>query len=136
MQHPIEEEAERLRAWLAEGRPDERVADDYSAWDRVYTAVWQLMRLPPPAWTTAQCDALIYVLGCDHMGQHVVDIVTEDAEAFLTVARAAALSADDQAKWQVAAELPAFRDEPGSESLLLDLVRDENEYVQRRALLA
>jgi len=142
MRLPIEEEAERLRAWLADPRPAEgsaeaeRDADDYPAWERVYAAVNGLLRVPPPAWNAEQCAALVYVVGRDHLAMQVIDIVTSDQEAFLTFAGAAARSEDDDAKWQAAAYLPTFPDAPGIESMLLGLVGDGDEYVERRALLA
>ena len=108
MRLPIEEEAQRLRTWIAVTHPNERSGgdweDSYPFWDGAYAAAAELLRRPPHAWTSEQRDALIFVLGRDHEGEHVAEAVASDYHACMVVAKAVLLSFDPQAEWQVAAD--------------------------------
>lgn len=111
---------------------------EYSDWSTFFTAIDRfiadadLLRL-----TADDIDRLLYCLARDNEREDVAELIGARADLLFVLARQALASNESDAKWQLAVLLGdtvGRRDE--AEILLLELVRDSDEYVSRRALLA
>jgi len=82
-------------------------------------------------------DDLIYVIARDNEIEYLVEYLARSEASLILLARHIASSTESDAKWQVANRLGSVKAlKSEAEELLLWLVKDDTEYVRRRALLA
>lgn len=130
-------EVSRFRAW-ADAYPDAgRYGEwecDYESWPSLYEAVLQFVAGRPfESWSESELRAVLYAIARDNEMQHLAREVRERHQALVPpLARAALRMGEPDARWQLAIELGSLG--IGGEELLLELARDEHEYVRRRAL--
>jgi HEAT repeats len=86
-------------------------------------------------WTDREVDDILYVMSWDNECEDLADEIEENSDILIKLANLALNSSEDDAKWQLADRLGNLYNEP-AESLLLKFVKDEDEYVRRRALSA
>jgi hypothetical protein len=107
---------------------------DYKSWPSLYDAVLGFVAgRPLESWSAEELQAVLYALARDHEMQHLArEIRRRQPELLLPLARAAIRMGERNNRWQLAVELG--RVGLGAEQLLLEMARDEHEYVRRRAL--
>jgi hypothetical protein len=86
-------------------------------------------------WNSQDVDDILYVIGWDNEDEYLTDEIEENPAVLIKLANLALNSLEDDAKWQLADRLGNLSNEP-AELLLLKFVKDEDEYVRRRALNA
>jgi HEAT repeat protein len=91
---------------------------------------------PPEVWSDEQLQAVLYALARDNEDEHLgEEIRLHHPTRLIALAKAALLGGEFDARWQLADQLGRLDSDRGEvERLLLALVRDEDEYVRRRAL--
>lgn len=132
----------RFKSWAAETAGEPRSGEwecGYAHWPAFYDALSRFIatveteNLSPTA-----VSELLYGLARDNECEHVGALLADRPELLLAVAKAALEAAEPDAKWQLCARLAKVDDSrrDDAEQLLLVFVRDDDEYVSRRALLA
>lgn len=134
-------EVEKFRRWAASYSDAERYGEwecEYAEWPELYSATCNFLAASAPnRWSEAEIQNLLYVIARDNESEFLVKEVASDADRLFLLARAAVTTSEDDAKWQLAAQLGESRNFKGdAEQVLLSLVDDSNDYVSRRALLA
>lgn len=142
-------EVGRFRSWAGENPPATRSREqplhhadvewesDYPYWVELHDAVMEFVDASPPArWSDEQRRAILYALARDHEDQHLAgEICQHHPATLLSLARAATVEGDVDARWQFADQLGNLRSDLAAvEPLLLVFIRDKEEYVRRRAL--
>jgi HEAT repeat protein len=85
------------------------------------------------SWSEEETQAVLYAIARDNEMQHLAGEIRErHPELIASLARSAIRMGERDDRWQLAVELGCFGIEV--EPLLLELAKDENEYVRRRAL--
>jgi HEAT repeats len=114
--------------------------DDYPHWDVLVDAA--IRALDWPQWDAGKPARLLYVLGLDNEGQTFRHVLARRPAPLIALARFAlrgehtGLDWHQQARWQLAAALGDVAVDAEQEHLLLQLARDPDEYVSRRALIS
>lgn len=134
----------RFRAWsrATSSRPEaERGGSlecDYEDWSSLHGAVLAFLEhRPPSTWSETEANELVYAVARDNEIEYLVEEAVGRPESFVALAHRALSTGDQpQAMWQLADRLPAIAPHREVEPLLLRFVRDPDEYVRRRALLA
>jgi HEAT repeat protein len=91
----------------------------------------------PGQWDQDTTELALYILARDNEMETLKDDLTEHPTCLLALAKAGLHSAEQDARWQLADALGTVQaDEDDVASILEAYVRDSNEYVSRRALLA
>ncbi|MCX5893567.1 MAG: HEAT repeat domain-containing protein [Deltaproteobacteria bacterium] len=137
----LKEEIARFRKWEAQlpaaARPGEW--QEYPEWGALYTAFAGFIRQTRPAqWDEATVLDLLYIFARDNEAEYLVSLLSEvQPEGLFRLAEAAVRDGESDVRWQLAAYLgETGGDRSRAEAILLVLVKDEDEYVSRRALLA
>ncbi|MFE6234230.1 HEAT repeat domain-containing protein [Cellulosimicrobium sp. NPDC057862] len=111
---------------------------DYEEWPATYACARDLVgERPFTRWSDVEKASFLYLLARDNEVEDLADLLSEHPATLAGVAEhvcAAPESAEPDARWQIAAYLPAV----GADAipLLLTLLTDDDEYVRRRALLS
>jgi len=110
---------------------------EYRSWDKLYAAVLGFIAAHLfSAWSEEETRAILYALARDNEIEYIADALEQySLDLLLPLTRAAIEFGEMDARWQLAVVLgraEAQGEEP--EQTLLKLVRDEEEYVRRRAL--
>lgn len=135
-------EVGRFRAWADATFPDHRSGEwecSYEGWGGLYGAVLEFVAARPfETWSPEEVRAVLYAIARDNEMQYLAREVRRQHPALLAPLTRASIEAGERDdRWQLAEELGQFGRAGGEEErLLLRLVRDENEYVRRRALNA
>ncbi|MEO6810194.1 MAG: HEAT repeat domain-containing protein [Isosphaeraceae bacterium] len=142
-------EVGRFRTWAGNDPPTtlsrERQRDhadgewecDYPHWTELYAAVMEhVAASPPEVWSDEPLQAILYALARDNEDEILgEEIRLRHPETLIALAKAALVAGEFDARWQLADQLGQLdRDLGDVERLLLALVRNEDEYVRRRAL--
>jgi len=111
---------------------------DYGNWDEYYEACIHLIKSKAPkSLTDLEKSDLIYAIARDNEQEHLIGKVAENETLLFSLCEASFGLSENDAKWQFASRLGEVRkDVRYAEKLLLKLVKDTDEYVSRRALLA
>jgi hypothetical protein len=109
---------------------------DYEEWPLLYEAVLTFVAVRPfESWAESELRAILYAIARDNEMQHLArEIRKRHPEILPHLARAALQMGERDDRWQLAVELGHLGKE--AEPLLLELARDEHEYVRRLALKA
>lgn len=133
-------EVDRFREWADSLPPESRFAEwecDYQHWTDFYDAVLDFVADgPPEEWPDGDLNSVLYALARDNEMEYLSEeIRLRHPATLLALAWAALIGGEADAKWQLADQLGYIgRDDGDVERILLALVRDEDEYVRRRAL--
>ncbi|MFE9231946.1 HEAT repeat domain-containing protein [Cellulosimicrobium funkei] len=131
--------AEAFAAW-ARTHPQDfgEWETDYPEWPVAYDCARAFLNDRPfPEWNDAEKSSFLSLLARDNEVEELADLLSEHPATLAGVAEhvcAAPECAEPDARWQIAAYLPAIG--PDATSLLLTLFADDDEYVRRRALLS
>jgi len=138
----LKHETSRFRTWaekrLAGGLPREEIwhfdsewESDYPHWTDWYTAVEESLSSRLPL-SRSDIDSIVYALARDNEDEQVLDILENYPDAALRMTAIVQTHPDREARWQFAVLLGRL----GDVERLQDFVKDEDEYVRRRATLA
>lgn len=110
----------------------------YSHWPARYTAVDRMIAaVEVEHVSNADVSHLLQCLARDNECEHIAKQLDVHPGLLFVLAQAALASVEPDAKWQLAERLGRRDDRrEEAEHLLLQFVRDDDEYVSRRALLA
>lgn len=138
----LDAEVDRFRAWAATFPVAERSGEwetFYPNWEELYNAFFAVVSATAyQDWNETTASALLYAIARDNEGQHLAEYLGDDPDKLLYLAERAVSAGERDTKWQLAEQLGTLEPQrqPAAEALLLCFVRDEDEYVRRRALLA
>lgn len=136
-------EIEKFKKWSELTFPC-RIAGDiggewetgYNGWDAIYAAFEEaLNRLRPEDFTADELAPLLYIIARDNECEILAQTLSEHDVWFVKVCHLALQSSDPEARWQLASRLHGMKDHDQAKRFLEAFVRDEDEYVSRRALL-
>lgn len=132
-------EVDRFRAWADAYPHAGRYGEwecDYVDWSALHDAVLAFVASRPfEAWLDAEVRAVLYAIARDNEIQYLARVIRErHPELVPPLARAALHVGEQDDRWQLAVELARLG--LASEPLLLEMARDEHEYVRRQALQA
>jgi len=106
----------------------------YEQWDKIYSAFETfLSKTVPSKWSEKDKERLSYIIARDNEIGQLVDTLPEKALVVLTKYALENGHRDD--KWQLATHLHKLSDKELAATFLETLVNDEDEYVNRRALM-
>lgn len=132
----------RLRRWVAaypsvEPRSAEWESE-FPAWGEVYAAARTIVSVRPAAsWSAVDVDDMLFAIARDNEEEAVADVCGAVPAILLMLADAAVDRGEQDARWQIAAQLGNHAEHrTQAVALLLRLICDDDEYVRRRALLA
>ena len=130
-------EVGRFRAWAGTYPRAGQYGEwecDYDSWPCLYDAVLAFVAdCPFESWSDAELRAVLYAIARDNEMQHLASEIRQwHPELVEPLARAALRVGERDDRWQLAVELGRLGAE--SESLLLEMARDEHEHVRRHAL--
>ena len=130
-------EVDKFRSWAITNPSTGRYGEwecDYMEWAALHDAVLKFVANRPfDAWSRTECAQVLYAIARDNEIQYLSrEIRKRHPELLQPLARAALDIGERDDRWQLAVELRYLGAE--SEVLLLEMTRDENEYVRRHAL--
>lgn len=136
-------EVKRFKVWADASHPvEQRHGEwecDYNAWGAIYDAFGQFISSRPfELYSVDEVEDILYILARDNEMEHLSEEIRRQClETLIALARAAIEIGERDARWQLAEQLGHLGRLGGEEEqLLLTLVRDQEEYVRRRALSA
>jgi hypothetical protein len=138
-QSALEQEVARFRSWAdTYDRPRGGEWEcDYPNWADLYNVVAAyLSHSKVEEWDECVSGLLLYAIARDNEDEYIAGQLSKTPEKLYALTQAALRSGEKDAKWQLAEQLAHYPGREEAESLLLALVRDSDEYVRRRALMA
>lgn len=134
----LREEIRKFEVWVAAEHPDSVFGwgeweADYSDWEGLYLAALPLLRAASD-WSDEEIGLLLYVIARDNETMLLAAEVPK--EKLVKLAKAALVSEETHAKWQLVGRMESLPFGREVEDLLLQFAADRHEYVRRRALLA
>ena len=140
--HQLFQEIDQFNKWAcqeSDTNQDQRMGEwecDYRNWDKIYYNFTDFIKANQPAnWTKNEKQLLLYIIARDNESERLSEILSESDEGLLTLAKEATHSKYRDAKWQLAVQLHKLIDKSAAHSLLETFVKDDDEYVNRRALM-
>ncbi|WP_078410740.1 HEAT repeat domain-containing protein [Priestia abyssalis] len=111
---------------------------DYDDWYKIYNVTEKLIKnVPVEQWNGKIVEEFLYILARDNEVENIIEQLIERPHQLLSLAKLAVSYKDPDAKWQIAYGLGEINGEDSAiKSLLSEFLRDECEYVRRRALFA
>jgi hypothetical protein len=137
----LKTEIEKFRTWALQYPESERYGEwecDYLEWTSIYIAFEHfLLETNFCEWNEAAKREILYIIARDNEMENLVTELAKDTSRLLSIAQFAIQEAERDAKWQLAVELGKVQTQSAqAEEHLLSFVRDADEYVRRRALMA
>lgn len=109
---------------------------EYNAWDTIVTAFEKVIKNSKPSeYTDSQLAELVYIIARDNECETLAEFLSDDDEWFVKICELTLQSQEPDAKWQLAIRLKEVKDKKQAGFLLEKFVQDDNEYVNRRALM-
>lgn len=109
----------------------------YGEWSKIITYFKRfLAQTDFMQWDDEQVNEILYIIARDNESEILVDMVSKHTPLLLFLAEKALISGEHDAKWQLAIHLPEREPHSLAEVLLLRYVQEDEEYVNRRALMA
>ncbi len=134
-------EVERFKMWASTIPVYESSTEwecDYPKWPALYSAVFDILNTSYVHWSEKVIKDILYAVARDNECNIIIEKIGDNKALLLFLAQYARNSEEKDAKWQFAealGELPEDCREMAEVSLLI-LVKDQDEYVSRRALIA
>jgi hypothetical protein len=130
----LETEISKFEAWALNQPQDYGEWEtDYSDWPSIYIAAD--ITLSKPNLINADIDLLLFALARDNECENIRESLENHPQNGLLLAKVALNHTDPEARWQIA-EFLGTQSEIEAVILLREFVKDQDEYVRRRALLA
>lgn len=136
--HPIFYSIDKFRKWAdLQERKYLLWECDFPKWEEIHSLFGvYLTDTSFFDWTEAEVTELLYILARDNDSQAIIRMIAEDDALLLFLAEQALTYGEPDAKWQLAVHLPSCANTAAAERMLVKYLRDEDEYVTRRALMA
>jgi hypothetical protein len=130
-----------FRLWAAVYPTEDRAAEweaEYPEWSSLTTTFCNFLDASIPSdWDEQQEELLLYALARDNEMEVLKDELISRPIHLIALARGASLSSEPDARWQIADALGSVEANDSEVAPLLEpLLRDADEYVSRRALIA
>jgi|ETNmetMinimDraft_32_1059908.scaffolds.fasta_scaffold43049_2 HEAT repeat protein len=110
---------------------------EYPEWDSFISAASHFLdRTSSKDWDDQDWQAVIYAVARDNECKNLISIIAEDLELLVAFSWRTTQSEEQQAKWQAAAYLGDKASLVCAEPVLLQFMKDADEYVVRRSLLS
>lgn len=133
-QHQLFTEIKRFERWRNIQPASVLREFNYEHWDQIYQAFEEFIQsTDPDEWSTAETQQLLFIIGRDHETQNLTYCLSE--KVIVALAKESVLTAEEDAKWQMALQLHKVTDTVLAHELLEQFVNDEDEYVSRRSLM-
>ncbi len=87
-------------------------------------------------WETSTIEQILYIIARDNETEYLSSCIAKQDELLLFLAEKALEIGEPDAKWQLAVKLQGNTNSAKASALLETYVEDEDEYVNRRALMA
>ncbi len=136
--HKLLYEIHKFRQWKStqENKSGEWECD-YENWDAIYSSFVEFVGdLDFAQWDDDSIGEILYIVARDNETETLAEDISLSEPLLLFLAQKALHYGEKDAKWQLAVRLPICKDRDAAETLLLSFVRDSDEYVNRRALMA
>lgn len=111
---------------------------EYHDWDKLYQQTDELVKgLSVEQWSDELIQDFLYILARDNEVENIIHQLIELPNQLLLLAKASLTYKDADAKWQIAYGLGEICiGKSSTRKLLNDFLKDEHEYVRRRASFA
>lgn len=138
---PLDRAIQRFKDWASSYPIAERTGEwecDYPDWAEIYTAFASFVEQNDHRqWSPTDKQNVLYIIARDNETEHLIDEIAKQEGRLIEIAEAAVKHGDRDAKWQIASRLGEAEVEVEvAETHLLEFLKDADEYVRRRALLA
>ena len=138
---PLDRAIQRFKDWASNYPIAERTGEwecDYPDWAEIYTAFTSFVEQNDyRQWSSTDTQNVLYIIARDNEDERLIDEIANQEDCLIAVAEAAVKYGERDAKWQIASRLgEAEIDVAVAETYLLEFLKDADEYVRRRALLA
>lgn len=138
---PLERAIQRFKDWASNYPIAERTGEwecGYPDWAEIYTAFASFVEQNDHRqWSPTDTQNVLYIIARDNEAERLIDEVEKQEGRLIYIAEAAVKYGERDAKWQIASRLcEAEVDIEVAETHLLEFLKDTDEYVRRRALLA
>lgn len=136
-------QVQRFKQWASKYSSNERYGEwecNYPNWIDLYRSVREFIATYPSIdeWPPELLDLVLYALARDNECQHIANQLCEDyPAALIQLAKLSIKLGESDAKWQLAQELgklPSNKEK--TETILIGLAHDSDEYVRRQALMS
>lgn len=118
---------------------DERFGEwefDYNHWADIYVEFENYLQTTiPKHWTKKEIQRLLYILARDNETERIAEIISKHENALIILATESISKGYMNDKWQLAVQVHELKDRKLAITLLDKYINDEDEYVNRRALL-
>lgn len=137
----LKTEIEKFKTWASQYPESDRYGEwecDYPGWTLLYkTFIRFLAETDFRQWDEATRRDVLYLIARDNEIEKLVAALAEDTARLLSIVPFALKEAEPEAKWQLAIRLGNVQSQSAqAEEYLLAFMRDSDEYVRRRALMA
>lgn len=133
-QHQLFAEIKRFERWRNMQPASVLREFNYEHWSQIYQAFEEFIQsTDPDEWSTAETQQLLFIIAKDYETQNLTYCLSE--KVIVTLAKESVLTAEGDAKWQMALQLHKVTDTVLAHELLEQFVNDEDEYVSRRSLM-
>ena len=134
-------EIEKFKLWALSYPEDQRGGEwecNYENWGDLHKAVLDFIASTYyQDWTETEIEDLLYAIARDNEIEYLIEEISQIPERLLFLSSHALASDEADAKWQMAVKLGGLANHKNdAEKFLLELIKDENEYVSRQALLS
>ena len=136
-------QVQHFKHWASKYSSSERYGEwecDYPDWIKLYKTFLEFIATYSSIseWSPELLDLVLYTLARDNECQHIANQLREDyPEVLIQLAALSIKLGEPDAKWQLAQELgklPSSKAE--TETILVELAHDSDEYVRRQALMS
>ena len=136
---PFENGVEDFKNWS--NKADKSYGEwetEYPNWDKLYQHTAELLKgLSVERWNDELIKDFLYILARDNEVENIVEQLIDLPNQLLSLAKSAITYNDADAKWQIAYGLGEISEEKLAIRIFLnDFLKDEHEYVRRRASFA
>lgn len=109
---------------------------NYDNWTNIYIAFEDfLQKTEPQKWNRKEIEKLLYIIARDNEMESLAEIVSEHEDALIILTKNSIIIGESDTKWQLCIQLNKLRNKDLAISLLEQFIEDDEEYVNRRALM-
>jgi hypothetical protein len=109
---------------------------DYNHWNGIYEEFEKFLNITnSEQWTEWEMQRLLYIIARDNEVENMATIISKHENALIILANESAKKGSMADKWQFTVQLHKLQDKDLALALLEKFVNDEDEYVNRRALM-
>jgi hypothetical protein len=129
---PIFTEIKRFRQWTTLTPTKGYSEDEYTGWNKIYSCFEKFLNIHFSFWNDNQIKDILYIIAKDRDDDLARKIAKDEQRLFFLSKQSLKYG---EAKWQLVIHLHDCTDKITAEEILKLFVQDEDEYVNRRALI-